>query len=622
MKRNQYGINFDLGVPLLSPEEFELLYVELNPEKKQRLIHWIEDKNEGPMIVAGQIGTGKTTLIEKAFQEASIVYDIQIKLDEDVPLYIRGAFWGVFLGKVINFAQKHQCNLKVFNLPEDLLGVKYTDKALKGLTKALCDKPLSISQFNDKRKLYHLIDENIEFIMQQLKGIIEKIQEKINRKIFVFAEGVDKFKNHTTDYMSLLDFLNFLSRYKTLYEANLSHIFGSKEKWHNSKKILLTCVSNEQITQVLTKRLGVYSKSREDILPLLSNLSGGNLRQGLRLLLEYDYALGIMKRDTKESLDFACRKAIGDLIAIPEVRLELELLKVVNRDKYIYPGTLKDFTILDYSQNAIYLNWVLIMDEADRELKWPASVNPLLVPAIKIIKDTPESPEIKMLRKWAESHEMSPFGLDFDISAADWNKYFDIIKNTTDSILPMHIMEIFENMAAYFLNPERKDKIIIAYESKELAKLANDFIIGKAGTWRAGKYKDVNYDDIPGGRLDIFLDKMYEEHNDGYSIIFEKKLTEADLIALDQRRDAFINYRMIWWIPYKDLKEYLQYWSQLRQFVRIYRLLEDFLGELKKEDIEQDLLILESIDFLKEHKIHIKKRLEKVLKSLKERSNA
>ncbi|NIM11227.1 MAG: hypothetical protein GTO45_04475 [Candidatus Aminicenantes bacterium] len=85
MKRNQYGINFDLGVPLQSSEEFELLYVELYSEEKQRLINWIEDRNEGPMIVAGQIGTGKTTFIKKAFQEASIDCDVKIGFDTEVP---------------------------------------------------------------------------------------------------------------------------------------------------------------------------------------------------------------------------------------------------------------------------------------------------------------------------------------------------------------------------------------------------------------------------------------------------------------------------------------------------------------------------------------------------------
>ena len=167
MKRNRNGINFDLGMPLKSPEEFELLYVELYPEQKQRLIHWIEDEDEDSIIVAGQIGTGKTTLIEKAFRETAIKWDVHIKLDEEVALYVRGAFWGVFLGKVIALAQKKKCDTTPFGLAEDLLGIKPSDDSLKRLVTALCDNPKTIADFHRKKKLYHLIDENIEIIQRR-----------------------------------------------------------------------------------------------------------------------------------------------------------------------------------------------------------------------------------------------------------------------------------------------------------------------------------------------------------------------------------------------------------------------------------------------------------------------
>jgi hypothetical protein len=600
MKRNQYGINFDLGVPLQSAEEFELLYIELNPEKKHRLIHWIKDKNEGPIIVAGQIGTGKTTFIEKAFQDASIVCDVKIGLDTAVPPHTPGGFWGVFLGKVIDFAQKYKCNLKVFNLPEDLLGIKYADKGLSKLVNALCDKPMSISKFNEKRQLYHLIDENIGFIKQQLKDIIEIVENKIMRRLIIFAEGVDKFDPFSAEYISLLDLLNFLNNYKTLYEANLIHLFVTLQKWHNSKKIFLTGSSNEKITEILMKRLGVYSKSREEMLPLLAAFSGGNARQGLRLLLEYDYAAGEIEKDTKEAMAYACQRVRDDLLSTSPGSFEPELLRVVDREKYITIEAIKDFGNREGSQNAIYQNWILILDEADRELKWPAAVNPLLLPAIEAFKNIPESPEMKILREWAESHETTPLV----------------------SLMPLTILEIFRSMAAYFLNPERKDKIIIAYENRALAQLANDFIIGRAGTYKPGNFKDIDYDDLPGGQLDFFLSTFQEIQYDGYSIFFEKKLTKSELIALDQRRDALIDYKMIWWIPYNDLKGYLNYWSQLRQFFNIFRLEEDVLSNLTKEEIEEDL---EDIEVLRPSedpsKGQLKERLYNVLHYLKTRKD-
>ncbi|NIN41220.1 MAG: hypothetical protein GTN82_04770 [Candidatus Aminicenantes bacterium] len=490
------------------------------------------------------------------------------------------------------------------------------------MVKALCDKPMSISRFNEKKQLYHLVDENIEFIKQQLKDIIKIVENKIGKKLFIFAEGLDKFDPFSPEYISLLDLLNFLNKYKTLYEANLIHLFVTLQKWHNSKKILLTGSSNDKIAEILMKRLGVYSKSREKIIPLLAAFSGGNARQGLRLLMEYDYAVGEIGKDTKEAMTYACQRVRDDLLSISPGSFEPELLKVVDRDKYITIGTIKDFGNRGGSQNAIYQNWILIADEADRELKWPAAVNPLLLPAIEAFKDIPESPEVKNLREWAESHETSPFGLEIDVSETGQKKYFDILSNSEVSFMHLTILEIFGNMAAYFLNPERKDKIIIAYENKELAQLANDFIIGKAGTYNAGNFKDINYDEIPEGRLDFFLSTFQEGQYDGYSIFFKKKLSKPELIALDQRRDAFIDYKMIWWIPYNDLKGYINYWPQLRQFYNIFRLEEDVLSNISIEEIEEDLEDIEALTPSEDPSNgQLKERLHKVLHYLKARKD-
>lgn len=628
MKRNRYGINFDLGIPLQSKEDFEILYVELNPDQKQRFVDWINDENQDAIIVAGQIGTGKTTFIEKSFQEVSIQSDIRIGFDTEVTTYVRGAFWGFFLGKIIKFAQKQKCKLADFRLSEDLIKINYDDNGLEQLVKALCDKPISISDFNEKKKLYQSIDENIEFIRQQLGDIIDQIENKIKRPLFVFAEGIDKFSHHTAEYVSLVDLLNFLKQYKTLYEANLFHLLVPKQKWNDSSKILLTGVSDEKIIDVLKKRLGVYSPSRENMLPLLSRLSGGNLRQALRLLVEYDYALGKMRKDTKEALDHACQRVRDDLLNILAGEIEPELLKVVKRDQYITSGTLSDFGSREGSQNAIYQNRVLIMGEADKELKWPAIVNPLLLPAVEAFKDLPESPETKLLREWAEDHEISPFGLEIDVTTKGKNqdKFFDIISSSQYSFASLHIIEIFESMAAYFLNPERKDKIIIAYENLDLVQVASDFMVGKAGTFTFGRFKQISISNKTGknaaetiikelnktGEIDVY---------DGFSFFFEGKLTKEELIAMDQKRDEWLEHKMIWWIPYNDLKDYIKYWTQLRQLTRIYRLDEDVLGSITKDDIQQDLVRLKHIHFPEEHKLNTKEKLEAVLKILEKKSN-
>jgi hypothetical protein len=51
---------------------------------------------------------------------------------------------------------------------------------------------------------------------------------------------------------------------------------------------------------------------------------------------------------------------------------------------------------------------------------------------------------------------------------------------------------------------------------------------------------------------------------------------------------------MLWWIQQDDLKRYLSFWPQLRQFFRIYRLEDELWRGITKEEIQAD------IDFIKD----------------------
>jgi hypothetical protein len=617
MKRNRYGINFDLGVPLQTEEEFELLYVDIYSTQKKRLIQWINEKEESPVIVAGQIGTGKTTLIEKAFQDASTPWDIKISVDTKVPLYERGAFWGVFLGKLLAFAQLKNVPLGNFNLSKDLIGIKYNKKGLSKLINELTVEASSAADFKSKKRLFDIVEKELDFIKSQIGKIIDMVEKRLDRKLFLFIEGIDKFNPRTASYISLIDLLNYCTRCKTLYEANFIHLL-TEEIWigKSRKRIILTSALAERIAEVLSKRLGVYEKSRKDILSTLSTLSGGNIRQGLRLLIEYDYAIEEVVDDSKKALDYACRRVRHDLLDTLSSPINPDLLKVVSRDKYLASGILRDIGTREDAKSAVYRNWIIIKDEQDENLRWPAAVNPLLLPALQTFKEMPESPETKTLREWAEAHEISPFGLEIDISALNKDRFFDIIAESS-TMSTLNIMKIFDSLASYFLNTERMDKIIIAYDNIELAKLASDFIIGRAGTYRPGNFKDIEFDQVPHYRLDIYFKEHEKEELDGYSVFFIKKIPKNELIELDQRRDAFIDQRMIWWVPYNDLMEYLKYWNQLRQFFKIYRLENDVLGSVSIEEIEEDMEDIEAIDFVEYNKEQLKKRLQNVLNYLK-----
>jgi hypothetical protein len=66
MKRHRFGINLDEGIPLSSEEDFELLYVDCFKDAYNRLRQWIENGDK-PLLLGGQIGAGKSTLIHRVF---------------------------------------------------------------------------------------------------------------------------------------------------------------------------------------------------------------------------------------------------------------------------------------------------------------------------------------------------------------------------------------------------------------------------------------------------------------------------------------------------------------------------------------------------------------------------
>lgn len=68
MKRRPHGVNLDDGVALFSEEELSLLFVDARPEARARLLDWLGDDGQGAVLFAGQIGTGKTTLLNQVLR--------------------------------------------------------------------------------------------------------------------------------------------------------------------------------------------------------------------------------------------------------------------------------------------------------------------------------------------------------------------------------------------------------------------------------------------------------------------------------------------------------------------------------------------------------------------------
>lgn len=66
MKRNHFGINLDEGIPLSTEMDFQKLYVPCFEDMADKVNSWIKDDlGKNPLMLGGQIGSGKSTLIAK-----------------------------------------------------------------------------------------------------------------------------------------------------------------------------------------------------------------------------------------------------------------------------------------------------------------------------------------------------------------------------------------------------------------------------------------------------------------------------------------------------------------------------------------------------------------------------
>jgi hypothetical protein len=637
MIRNENGINFDVGYPL-SDDDFHLLYVDINKDQHQRFLDWIKDVKAAPLIICGQIGTGKTTFIEKGFFETDnqkSPFDIKISFDTDTLFHFEGEYWGLFLGKIIDLAGRLKVDISSFRLAKDILGSGCSDNDLK---EQLLRESISISEIKKQKEVFVKVGNLVTELHPVIKKIISRIEDKNGRELFIYAEGIDKFKYNETAYHFVQGILDFMADYKTLYEVNFVHLyFGNR--WRRSDFIILHNAGKQEVEAVLQKRLGDrYKDFYSGIIPAIAGMSGGNLRQGLKILTEYYYAVEVLKKTADQAFSYACSLTRNNSLYITREKFPSDIIKVVYQDGYLLTEMLTEWERRDDIHDALYNNWIMITGESKDKKQWESMINPLIIPASDIITDLPESPEVVLLKQWAKEHETSPFGLEIDKSISEEQiegakaeiepenkdtvastltktRIFDIIDSESCGLNPFNIIDLFERLAVYFLEEKRKDKIIIAYDDLEIAKIANDFIVGKAATYKPVACKNIFLKNPTAENIFTEI-RNNEDKYTALSIFFENALSDKDVLTLNKLRDSFIQNRMIWWIKFDHLRSYLEKWTQLQQFFLIYRLDENLLAWITKEEV------LEDLEELEESKSdEMKNRLKKVLHYLEGKKN-
>lgn len=616
MKRRPHGINLDDGVELSSAEDFDRLYVPARPEEERRLREWMADPKADALILAGQIGTGKTTFLNDLLRHAPDPGVVRVEFDQ-VPLEeTQGAFLAVLFGSLLKEALALGCSC-------DGLGIALSDFALSGrgrwnaLRDLLLLTPASIAKATRVRVVYRVFNENARQGQRACAVLIERIQAKIGAIPPIIAEGIDKFAIHRAGYIALAEVLEFLSDFKTLYEANAIHLFDVGRKWVASQKVFIGPLSDKSITKMFEKRLGSYAPLHRDAFPLLIEYAGGTARQALRLLNGYYFHRMQLGNSRDAALALAAHRVTQDLLQFGFDRFPADTLAIFKRDGYIETGVLTSPRTAQEAHDILYCNWVLLQSAPGAgTTRWPIVINPLVSDAVAWEKVMPEPPELTAVRRWARDHHISPMGLsipeDEEGRPRDWRDIWEQLSSSESSKDELNIVRLLEEVASSLFSANRQDRIMLSYRDPQNLNIALDYLIGKAATYGPFLCSEIRL--IGGGSADPAAKLMAEikgkDEATIYAVFMEGAWTSDQLDALERLRDRFINVQMLWFVEHAALLRYLPHWPQFRQLLRFYVLEDNFLAPLSKQEIEADLSVLSAVSGPKDKGIG---RLRRVL---------
>jgi len=622
MKRREYGINLDDGVALESPEEFRLLYVPCNPDVTSFLQRWFADDARDPLLLGGQIGSGKTTLIKEVSR--SFIGDaatITVCFDTDSIEPTEGGYCMLLLGRILKACLTAEVKV-------DESGIALSDFPSIDVDSwcAFADKitswPSNLQEAGRLHDACAVMTQNAGIIRNTCAKLLDRLQHATSRQPTIIAEGIDKFKHGTSEYFSLKDTLTFLAKLKTLFEVNAVHLFRDQDFCSGIQTCFIGGIGEDMLVQLLQKRLGAYAPVYQDTFPLIVSYSGGNARQALRLFNAYYFYRTQRKNSHSEAMAMACHQVSKDILNLPYGRFITDIFTVVKRDKYIEGSLLTDPKTMMGANDAVYHNWLFMQGEpvASTPTQWPSVINPLIDGAISWEVEAPQTQAENAVQQWARDHDISPVGLnipDNDHGEPDWDMFREAMDASTEQET-LNILGVLKEIGAGLFGVERQDRIIITYRERGNLEAVRDFLVGEANTYAHFPCEDIT---LEGGEernpvIELLTRLGDKNPNQIYSVELTGKWTAAQLRDLDHRRDIFSNLQMLWWIQQDDLKTYLHSWPQLRQFFRIYRLEDELWRGITMEEIQADIAFIQ--DMTEESNPEGARRLRKVLVYLKE----
>ena len=624
MKLNRFGINLDEGISL-TEETLDRLYVSCFEDKVKKITAWLKDNTiETPLLFGGQIGSGKSTLIAKVFSDKSLKPGITLKFDKEGLNLDEGDFLSIILLGFIKKAIELNLDLSFSKLPAEVFELSADD--WHGIVNVLHPKMFSMKSFENKILARKAIAKHNKYITEVISKLGDVLKNNVKSPLLILASGIDKYDTKSAAFLSLNSSIKILLNYKTMFEVNAVHLFlpdNTSPFSSDNEKVFISTVSDNDIIEILKKRMGVYAEPIKKELELIARWSGGNPRQAIRLLTHYQSARKNKKLDKTGRLVNAIKRTTDDLFAYSN-KPSSDLIKIIQKEKRIKTSLLNLPGDHVTAVQSLYGNWIFIT-QGSVNGSWPAIVNPLVKPFFENEKNIMVEPEQKLLSQYAEINEMSSTGLGFNMLENDSSKKSadKILQNFfsmgIEKPLTLKLTEILDVISAALFSINRKDRIIIGFKDKNILNAARAYLFAKANSY---EYQRFEHRNLWGGEDKepiCILEEIMALDTDILSFEFAGKWTEKQLDILDKYRDRFINYQMLWWIPLEDLKNYLSHWVQLRELFEFFILEDELLGSLSIEDIEADLAFYEDlVESEKSSEFSMVNNLRIVLEYLKE----
>ncbi|MBU4304546.1 MAG: hypothetical protein KJ893_02805 [Candidatus Omnitrophica bacterium] len=477
MKINRFGINLDEGLAL-TEETLEKFYVLCFEDNAKKIIAWLKDNTiETPLLFGGQIGSGKSTLITKVFSDKSLKPDITLKFDKEGLNLDEGDFLSIILSGFIKKAIELSLDLSFSELPAEVFELSADN--WQGIVNILHPEIFSMELFEKKILARKAIAKHDKYIIEVIYKLGDVLKNNIKSPLFIFASGIDKYDTKSAAFLSLKSSIRILSNYKTMFEVNAVHLFladNASPFSSNNEKVFIQTVSDEDIIEILNKRMGVYAEPIKKEIELIAKWSGGNPRQAIRLLTHYQSARKNKALDKTGRLANAIKRTTDDLFAYSN-KPSSDLIKTILKDKKIETSFLNLPGDKETAQESLYCKWIFIT-QGPTNGSWPAIVNPLVKPFFENEKSIMVEPEQRLLSQYAEINGMSTSGLGFNMLEDDNSQKSadkilqDFFSMGIEKPLSLKLTEILDIISAALLSNDRKDRIIVGFKDENILNAA------------------------------------------------------------------------------------------------------------------------------------------------------